>query len=261
MLKDNIDFDKVALFTLNNMMLSMQGWLKGRPTDEVALMNRLTENFSKLRRGCDIGIRDKFLMTTQTALLHRKGDNQVDLYGADLAITLYIDETFIKTALFQLKKGSDFSAGLERRQLNQGLSHEAYKNKSFVMYADEIKASIRIKSISKIIDEFNSTQETKKFDVMSWLSLVEWLQKWLSCEEGELSDINDKNSVEKLLQEFVVEDSWISPWGFDAESTVFDANINSNTIFPAKAWLVILFENKNSDTSLKKKYGRDNNFK
>lgn len=96
-----LDFDKIAYNTLWDVSEAVRGWLSGQPTDEVALMNRITERITRRRRGCDVGVGSKVQMVSQLALLHRKGARQTDLYGADLAITVLVAKIgFIKTRFF-----------------------------------------------------------------------------------------------------------------------------------------------------------------
>jgi hypothetical protein len=100
-----IDFDKVTTIALSELTASLREWLDGRPTDEVALMNRITAHLNKRRRGCDVGVNTPIKMQSQLALLHRQGKNQTDLYGSDLAITVSIDKLdFLKTAFFNSRK-------------------------------------------------------------------------------------------------------------------------------------------------------------
>ncbi len=58
---DYVDLDKVLKVVLDDVGSAVNGWLNGRPLDEIALMNRITEILARRRRGCDVGIQIPFM--------------------------------------------------------------------------------------------------------------------------------------------------------------------------------------------------------
>lgn len=101
---NNLDLDKILAVILKEIQNETRGWLIGRPCSEEAFLNRLTEVLAK-RRKCDVGTTEVYKVEVEQHILHRKGKNQTDKYGSDLAVTISIpDQKFSKTALLQLKK-------------------------------------------------------------------------------------------------------------------------------------------------------------
>lgn len=251
----DIDFDKVVSAVLHDTTYSIRQWLRGRPLSEEPLMNSITGNFSRGRQGCDVGVITPTKMTSQLALLHRKGIIQTDLYGSDIAVTVYIDQIpFAKTAFFQLKISHFYSCSLDIVQINQALTDIRIRNRAFALAIDQNRQGVRIEKLDVIEPTFPIGQKSKTFDTTTWEFLTLWLHKWLSCDVGEATDLSDTNGIEKELQKYVdVEEenvNWISPWGFES-SLISD---NKTEIIPAKAWLVFLIETTNSDITLAKKY-------
>ncbi len=241
----NLDFDKLATIALTEITTALRGWLNGRPADEVALMNRVTERLSRNRRGCDVGAAERVRVVSQLAMLHRQGPKQTDLYGSDLGVTVVIDDlSFIKTALLQFKKGTDFKADLEIRQLNQAAASAVIEDRSFVMYADEGRTGIRLHPVAALRRTYSSGQQRQRFDTTGWTCLTRWLWDWLSCDVGPPSAPNDPNGVEPLLQKYVIEDDWISAWGEAGDNGFLD------DVLPARAWLVLYFVREGSDSAL-----------
>lgn len=240
---DNIDFDKLVNAVLHDTSNSINQWLKGRPITEEPLINRITANFSRGRYGCDVGVMTPTRMTSQLALLHRNGTNQTDLYGSDIAVTVYIDQIpFVKTAFFQLKISHSYRCSIEMEQILQAISDVRIANRAFALAIDRNRYGVRLEKLSTISGAFSADQQSKTFDTTNWEFLTLWLHKWLSCEIGEVTDLNDSNIIEKLLQKYVdptdENKNWISPWGIDD----FPENGKKEDIIPARAWLVFKIE-------------------
>jgi len=87
-------------------------------------MNQLTGRLGRRRKGCDVGLRVPVNAKAQVSLLHRKGTSQTDRYGADLAVTVFVDDDrFVKTAFFQLKVGDKYQVTVESQQLHEGVTN------------------------------------------------------------------------------------------------------------------------------------------
>jgi hypothetical protein len=235
---EDLDMDRVLREALAGIEVAVNEWLNGAPTSEEPLMNRLTAQFTRRRRRCDVGVRVPIAMTAKVAFLHRRGVRQTDAYGADLGITIEIpDRNYRKTVLFQIKVSEDFSARLERKQLDQALVDGRTRDRSFILVADKLRQRMRVKSVSDAIRLIRDGNETAEVDCAEWMTVSEWLTKWISCDIGPASKINDPHSVERLLQAFVVEipDDWEWPWDGGNNTDYADGQI------PAKAWLEIFF--------------------
>ena len=228
--KPYLSLDHIVTFSLNASYNAMHGWLRGRPLDEIALLNRLTDELQyntcperpKLLRSPIYDLR------RQLFVLHHRGGKYsgdiggTDAYGADLAVTINIFQkppkigdpigpsVFSKTALFQLKRGKAFLPSLERRQLKQT---RKFAGHSFVLYADEEAAEFRIRSTQKVLAKFPAApkdpeEKEKSQDVPThdWQTLSEWLVDWLTCQVGKFSDDSQRLSIESALRKFIIWD-------------------------------------------------------
>ncbi len=234
----DLDMDRVLYESLSGVVRAVTAWLSGAPTSEEPLMNRLTAEFTRRRRRCDVGTRTPVVMTGKYALLHRRGESQTDAYGADLAVTVDIpDRAYTKTALFQIKVSADFALRLEREQLDQAMRDARTEGRSFVLAADKSRERLRIKSVVDALHLVSANAQTASIDCAEWSPLGDWLVKWLSCDVGQPSRLDDTRSVEALLQHFVVEPppNWESPWG-DGNAEDYPEELR-----PAKAWLELFF--------------------
>jgi hypothetical protein len=211
--KTYLNLDKAVAYGIQAAYQAMRGWLRGRPLDEVALMNRIVEKlvYSK----CPPWRSPAYYLDRRLFLLHRQGKKQVDKYGADFAVTLNLFATrdfeqeglkpsvFSKTALFQLKKGDNYNAKLNRAQLTQA---GIFADRSFVLYAHETAGEYRIKASTELLAEFTSTQQKSKTfkNVRDWYTLTEWLVLWLTCQQGVFSEDDERQATEAELSGNVV---------------------------------------------------------
>ncbi len=178
----NIDFDRLANYVLNDVAYALNGWVRGRPTDETALLNRLTERFARHRRGCDVGVNSPVTLIPEVAVLHRQGPHQVDRFGADLAVTLYSPrKRFAKTAFFQLKRGLDNRVQIDREQLDEAFVDTRIANRSFVLSVDENRLNVRIEKCDTLRAAFAPRVHSHQFDTTRWSSLTDWLWRWIAC--------------------------------------------------------------------------------
>jgi hypothetical protein len=248
----DIDIDKVIALALRDISTSIKEWLQGQPTSEEALMNRITANLHRPNRSCDVGIKNDVRMISQMALLHRQGPNQTDLYGADLAVTIRVmgEENLVKTALFQLKQSDDFKVTLERKQLEDALIDERIGQRSFVLLADKGRTGVKLAFAPEILKQFDGRQKTKEFDASTWMPVTTWLTNWLSCDIGQPSQLNDPNSIESLLQQYVFEEAWVRDW-----SIITDFDFTSEYL-PARTWLYIFFAGRDTYKRLKQQLKR-----
>ena len=187
----------------------VEGWANGKPQDEPALLNRITEALARNRRKCDVGVKTPMIMRAEFYELHRRGAKQADRYGSDIAVTIRIENgsprrpTLLKTAFFQLKVSSGYAALLDSVQLQDSISLPVLKNRAFVLAVDERRFGYRVESVAKCLSSFGS-EKTKTFLTTEWEFLSSWLSGWFGCERGETSDAEDPNGIEKLLEEFAV---------------------------------------------------------
>jgi len=126
---------------------------------------------------------------------------------------------------------------IERGQLNQALADCRTQDRSFVLVADKLRQRMRVRSVSDAIQLIHTGHETAQIDCARWMTVSEWLTRWISCDVGPISRMDDVRSVEKLLEAFVVEapDDWERPWGHG------DAADYPSDQIPARAWLEMIF--------------------
>ena len=210
--KTYLNLDKAVAYGVQAAYQAMRGWLRGRPLDEVALMSRVVEKL--VHNKCPPWRSPDYYLDRRLFLLHRQGKKQVDKYGADFAVTLNLFDArrfekegprpslFSKTALFQLKKGDNYVATLDRAQLTQtGI----FANCSFVLYAHETAGEYRIKASTELLAEFTRPQQkSKTFNAKDWYTLTEWLVLWLTCQQGVFSEDDERQATEAELSGNVV---------------------------------------------------------
>ena len=222
---------------LGDVHKAKQRWLAGQPRSEEAFMNQLTSVLTRARRGCDIGVHYRVVMKHQLAFLHRRGERQTDLYGADLALTVHIsDPRLTKTALFQIKRSDVYKVRIEREQLEHALADARTRERSFALAVDRMREGIRLAKSEDLLGEFGD-QRSKEFDASLWHHVTNWLWKWLSCDIGsESNDPTRADSIETLLRSFVV-GRWTSPW----ERAVPAAEVPEypDDSVPAISWLLL----------------------
>ncbi|MBD2714373.1 hypothetical protein KBK19_04925 [Microvirga sp. STR05] len=199
----------------------MNGWLRGRPLEEVALMNRILEKL--LHKECTSWPEPfKFPYKTKREIfmLHRRGLNKArvrnkDAYGSDFAVTVNVfgvnpktkkiqrKSSFSKTALFQLKAGNTDKISLNLAQLTD--SQLLFKDRSFVLYANEATGEYRVKAVEPLLVGF--VGDSKSFDTSEreWLTLSEWLVLWLTCQQGIPSTDWGRRVTAKQLAFFYLE--------------------------------------------------------
>lgn len=206
-LPPSINFDIVLKELLHDMADVADCWANGSPKDETALLNRITERLSRKRRKCDVGTTSPVIMTAELYELHRRGKRQTDKYGADLAVTISINNPngpkpyLLKTALFQLKIASAYKITLDSDQLMDSLIPFPVKHRSFVLAIDGNRLGYRVHSTLDCLESINS-RGTKTFSTNDWEFLSQWLLGWFSCQRGQASDPDDPRSAERLLDAY-----------------------------------------------------------
>lgn len=240
----NVNLDALMYVALGDILEAVHGWVNGLPTDEVALLNRVTEKLARRRRGCDVGLQFPMKVIAQIANLHRRGPNQTDKYGSDLAVTVSVDgDTYLKTAFFQLKRAENYQVTIEKAQLDAALGVTTIGSRSFVVAADNHRSGIRIRDVGTLSQSFPADQAAQSVNASDWQSLTEWLQGWLACDIGPSSDPRDPCSPETLLQSFYREtpegQEWQTGW------VLPKANIDLPDIIPARSWVVLFFKTEN----------------
>jgi hypothetical protein len=73
-----------------------------------------------------------------------EGPRDADKFGSDFALTVDIQGRFTmrKTALFQTKVSNNYSATIERSQLDEVLSVREFVGRSFAMAVDRLRGVI-----------------------------------------------------------------------------------------------------------------------
>lgn len=201
-----LDFDAVIDGASTRLQRAVKGWKKGVVTEEPALLNRLIEQLGHGRWQSDLGTRTKVRVQTKLAVLHRRGERATDKHGADLALTIAIDElNYLKTSLFQIKISDGLHVTVEKDQVKRAVSLPNTKGRSFTIAFSKDRHLVRVESTAKLWPQMQNVETQKTFDTIGWMPFTDWLSQWLKCAVGEASQRNDPQSIESLLQQFVEE--------------------------------------------------------
>ncbi|WP_157817990.1 hypothetical protein [Candidatus Thiodictyon syntrophicum] len=140
-------------------------------------------------------------------MLDRRGPNNTDLFGADIAVTVTVEaptQKMIKTALVQLKVSNSFFVTLEARQLDDAISNSITRDISFVLAVDrEQRGAMRVRTSKSLRDAFAPGNATHLFNSTGWSSFAPWLYDWLSCHIGAPSDPDNPRSIERILEKLL----------------------------------------------------------
>lgn len=201
-LLQEIDFDKLIVPVLRNTAGAVTGWLNGVPQNESSLVNRITEALDSHHSCYGVTYSESWI-EIKKYLLDRRGPNNTDLYGSDLAITVEVispDAHLAKTAFIQAKIGDDQTVIIEGRQLDDALVNSFTARRSFTLAADRVRTgALRFESVAAIKSIFPAGQKTAQLSTRHWMPVSRWLYEWLSCSVGEPSDTADPRSPENIL--------------------------------------------------------------
>jgi hypothetical protein len=239
-LPDNLNIDRIVDAVLEDMTFVARAWNSGRPKDETALLNHITGRLNRSRKKCDVGVNSPMTMESECYELHRQGKNQTDRYGSDFAVTVEIPtDGFKKTALFQLKKGSDYKATLTREQLEDGCLLTNIEERNFVLFVDEDRLGYRVQAVRECLDEVGTENASKQFDTSQWEFLAVWLVKWFCCQVGKPTNADDKDPVEPLLESYRIPEP-------PSEKMLKDFNRENipDNFVATKSWLQYTFKPK-----------------
>ena len=218
---------------MNEVAAAAQGWKNGDPRDEIAFMSRLTERLKRKRKNCDLGKSSPMKVDSSTYVLHRKGNNKTDQFGADLAVTLDVSGVWRKTAIFQLKKSNGYKVGLNADDLKAAFEDPLIADRSFVLAIDEERLGVRIAKVEGLSTNLQkSGQKSMTFDTNTWRFLHDWLVEWLRCGLSPESPTNGSPGAEALLEAFRVESI-----EEDEEYPYQATDVRHLDSVPARAWL------------------------
>ncbi len=199
-----INKDRLVSETLDVIRIATEGWLNGPPQEEVALLSRITEQFGRRRRGCDVGSSRRVSVTPEVEVWHRRGAGGTDRYGCDIAVTLDIpDEPFRKTACFQLKRSNRGSVAIDPNQVQSALGSK-FAHAAFLL-ATDVQTGVHF--VAPMLSLATTGSHTP---VAGWLSLSDWFVRWLDCQIGTPPD--QGSNLETLLRELFVGGEVRAPW-------------------------------------------------
>ncbi len=227
---------------------STRGWLVGGPPEEVALLNRLTERLVR-NRLCLVSGTPGGTVDTSYRTLHRRGGGGTDLYGADLAVSVHVRRTsFLKTAMFQLKRAKKGLVKVETRQLAEmSVAYPFVGYSPFLMAAGQDDGAIRIRSVDDLLTIMKPSTALPwprgaSFRVSDpgWLPPNTWTKQWLSCDVGARSPINAPSAVEALLWRHVEAPEEAPTWVAQEISSDLGALVAElpEGWVPTRSWIV-----------------------
>jgi hypothetical protein len=229
------DEDKLLRHLLPPIFDALNAWRRGMNADEGALMNQITSALNTRRaRRCEVGLAGSFLLHTELFELHRRGQNQTDRFGSDLAVTVTALTTasFVKTAFFQFKIVNGNHVKIEAHQLADAVTCPPVFDRSFCIAVDPTNHTIRVGAATVLKSGFPPEADSKSVATAGWQPFTEWIVAWLRCTVGPWSSPIDQRSVEQLLRRYALADpeSFASNWEIRP------------SYFPAKAWLSATFK-------------------
>lgn len=241
----HFDEDKLLRHLLPPIFDALDSWQGGMNADEGSLMNQITSALNTRRaRRCEVGLSGPFRLQTELFELHRRGPNQTDQFGSDLAVTVTArtNPAFVKTAFFQFKIANSAQVRIETHQLADSAKYQPVFERSFCIAVDPANHTVRVESAATVKSNFRSKVGSQSVATGKWQPFSEWILAWLRCAVGPWSSPIDQRSIEQLLRRYALR---------DPESFASDWDLGPN-YYPARAWLSATFEPSRSTSSLLK---------
>jgi hypothetical protein len=237
-----LDKLSVAILAQKDIDNAVDGWRAGMPTDEIAFLNRLTENL-KQHRACGVGTSSPSLVFADFHLLHRAAPDQSDLFGADLAATVWMkDRNFLKTMFVQLKKSKNNNLRLYESQLKQATKYPIISDRSFVFSADEVNGDTRAKKLKEALNSIPSGNDSTKYDTRNWRRSISWIFEWLDCNLGAPSNPQRREAENFLLQYLRTETGVDISYDWapdDSKEPLWLIGDIPENFYPARTWIII----------------------
>lgn len=213
--------DDAVYFALNQVKEATRRWINSSLHNEAVLLNEVSDALLEIASNkCRSKIYPDMDVSASRTILDRKGKNNQDLFGADLAVTLSLfeGEQLIKqrTALFQLKVGARQGTAVEYtldvKQI-YSVGHNKYSiGRWFIAVCDN--AGIWNLATERVVAEkltelqlskvaFSQAVDRKQALQVgdSWSSMAEWMLDWLSGAQGTDSDLGDPKRLEEVLSQ------------------------------------------------------------
>ena len=226
--------DKFLRHLLPPVFDALNTWQRGMNADEGALMNQVTAALNTPRaRRCEIGLADSYLLQTKLFQLHRRGPNQTDKFGSDLAVTVnaLTSPSFVKSAFLQFKVAEHGRATIEARQIADAEIHGPVFDRSFCLAVDPTNRTIRVEAVSSLKSRFRANVASQTVVTDKWQPFTEWVLSWLRCKIGQWSSPTDQASIEQLLGQYALREPESLPARWEVEPNYY----------PAKSWLSATF--------------------
>lgn len=231
----HFDEDKLLRHLLPILFDALTNWQSGMNADEGSLMNQITSALNARRaRRCDVGLAGPFLLQTEMFDLHRRGPNQTDRFGSDLAVkvTAATSPAFVKTAFFQFKIADGKRVRIEAHQLTDAAEYPPVCERSFCLAVDPTNRTVRVESTAVLKSGFPTKGESHAVAIAKWQHFTHWVLAWLRCAVGPWSSATDQRSIEQLLRMYAI-----------TEPQAFARNWDIRPdYYPAKAWLSATFK-------------------
>lgn len=230
----HFDEDKMLRHLLPPILDALNAWQRGMNADEGSLMNQVTSVLNTPRaRRCEIGLTDSYLLQTELFQLHRRGPNQTDKFGSDLAVTVnaLTSPSFVKSAFFQFKIAEHGRATIEARQIADAEIHCAVFDRSFCLAVDPTNRTIRVEALAGLKSRFPTDADSQTVVTDKWQPFTEWVLGWLRCKIGPWSQPTDLVSIEQLLRQYTLREPEVLPARWEVEPNYY----------PAKSWLSATF--------------------
>ncbi|MBS1717340.1 MAG: hypothetical protein JSS72_06385 [Armatimonadetes bacterium] len=141
-------------------------------------MNHITGGFSRVCPGVVLH------------QLHRKGRNQKDLFGSDIAVLLFVGDKLLKFAFIQLKVAKAGKATFEKNQIVDALRSGYPPGAFFLMTIESTRFDCSVTETCNVnnamIKKATVKQLTVKTSGARWWSFRDWVKAWISCSIGTL---------------------------------------------------------------------------
>src|SRR3984893_11795306 len=196
-----IDRDKTVGFMAFYWWFPLRFWRFGIP-EEPFFIHDFLRHSNLHRDRWDIGLRTPAMVRHDVVLLHQQGSNRKDKFGSDFALTIDLRGAFTlrKTAIFQTKSAENYSANVNRSQLEEALAIPEFTGRAFAMSLDRHRAVIRIQSMDLLLKAFSKPKQVSKtFDITEWVPSTDWIVRWFECDFGHPSADDDDSPIERIL--------------------------------------------------------------